>query len=90
MEIILQCQRVALKCRKLENKRVEILQNAADEIDCLSQHIQILKQSIKCGVSTWTKSFKRTFDKFETTNYEIDYNESMYILPYDEYYRKQD
>lgn len=89
MQIIQQCQKVAMKCRKLENKRVEMLQASADEIDRLSKHIELLRLGKKNGILTWTKTFKRAIDKFKIISYQLDYDETQYLLPYDEYYRKQ-
>ena len=43
----------------------------------------------KNGIILWTKTFKRAIDKFKIIHYELDYDENQFLLPYDEYHKKQ-
>ena len=92
VNVITQCQRAALQCRKLEHKRLELLQSAADEIQRFSDQIRFLKKIKSTDWSLWTKSMKRKVDEFSLTaislNYQVkplsvmtDENDSIHSFP---------
>lgn len=80
MEVVRQCQRAALQCQKLENKRLEILQTAADEMHRFTNHIRFLRKTKSTEWHLWTKQMKLKMDRFSLRAIDLNYDPKPYAV----------
>ena len=84
VDVIRQCQRAALQCQRLEHKRLELLQSAADEIQRFSDQIRFLKKIKSTKLCLWTKSMKRKVDEFSPTAVSLNFQVNPLSVTTDE------
>eukprot|EP01084_Bolivina_argentea_P314398 544554_1 len=66
--------------QELEKKRIDILQNAADEMDRLSKHLEFLKTIKTDGIDKYIESNQKLekITKFNVTKWNISYDNNEY------------